>query len=156
MFSQEEIDAVLQDAESAVESLSESVDSASGLDNARADEIAPAKAPVIQQAVVEPPPPPVQQAPAASRTISDRVTRILKVRVPVIVRLVERPMRVSEVLRFAPGTILEFDRTVTDELDLVVGDRVIGRGAAVKLNEHFGMRINRIGGVRERIESLGA
>jgi flagellar motor switch protein FliN/FliY len=79
----------------------------------------------------------------------------LKVRVPIVVRLVERRMRVSEVLRFAPGTILEFDRTVADELDLVVGNRVVGQGTAVKLNEHFGMRINRIGGVRERIESLG-
>jgi flagellar motor switch protein FliN/FliY len=153
MFSQEEIDAVLEDAQNAVETLSGSVDAASGRTESAADDAAPA--PSAGKSSAEASSPPASQSPCTARGFSDRVRRILKVRVPIVVRLVERRMRVSEVLRFAPGTILEFDRTVADELDLVVGNRVVGQGTAVKLNEHFGMRINRIGGVRERIESLG-
>ena len=59
-------------------------------------------------------------------------------------------------MNLGPGTILEFDRTVDQELDLMISNRQIGCGVAVKVNEHFGLRITYIGDVKERINSLGA
>jgi flagellar motor switch protein FliN/FliY len=80
---------------------------------------------------------------------------VLKLRVPVVVRLAQRPMVLKDIMRMAPGTILEFDRSVDSELDLLVNNQTIGTGAAVKVNEHFGLRIQHIGNVRQRINSLG-
>jgi flagellar motor switch/type III secretory pathway protein FliN len=63
-------------------------------------------------------------------------------------------MPVGDVLKFGPGRIVEFDQPVDSELDLLVANRPIGTGVAVKYNEHFGVRVNFIGDVRQRIESL--
>ena len=84
-----------------------------------------------------------------------KVDRILGIQVPVVVRLAERAIPVSEVLKMSPGTILEFDRTVDMDLDLLVNNHQIGSGVAVKVNERFGLRIQKLGDLGERIRSLG-
>lgn len=76
--------------------------------------------------------------------------------VPVRVHLAQRPMPVNEILKIMPGSILEFEQSVEDELALMVNNREIGRGVAVKVNEHFGLRITSIGDVASRIRSLGS
>jgi flagellar motor switch protein FliN/FliY len=83
------------------------------------------------------------------------VRRILKVGVPVIVRLARRPMPVREVMQFATGSIIEFDRPADGELDLMINNAVIGRGQAVKVGENFGLRVLHILSLREKIEALG-
>ncbi|MFQ5500985.1 MAG: FliM/FliN family flagellar motor switch protein [Phycisphaerae bacterium] len=140
MFSQDEIDAVLKDAQEAVDTLAGDVDA---MGDSTAVQATPAPAG----------PPPAQPA-AAPR--SPTLDRILKLKVPVRVRLANRSMLVSEIMNLGPGTILEFDRTVDQELDLMISNRQIGCGVAVKVNEHFGLRITYIGDVKERINSLGA
>lgn len=82
--------------------------------------------------------------------------RIMRIRVPVIVRLADRQIPVSQVMKFAPGWIIEFDRPGSAELELMINNTVVGTGAAVKVGENFGIRVSRIGDVRKRIESMGA
>ena len=65
-------------------------------------------------------------------------------------------MLVGSIMKMGPGTILEFDRTVDEELDLMINNCKIGAGVAVKVNEHFGIRITKIDTVQERIDSLGS
>lgn len=151
MFTQDEIDAVLSSAESAVDSLADNVrELSSPGEGARAAVATRAEQPAAKSA---PAPGPSRQASVSRDGRNNRT--ILKLGVTVSVRLAGQEMMLSEVLKFIPGTIIEFERTSDEELDLVVGGKVIGKGVAVKLNEHFGIRINRIGGLRERIESLG-
>lgn len=93
--------------------------------------------------------------PAAASVASGGVERILRLRVPVVVRLAERTMPLSEVLKLTPGSIIEFERNVNAELDLLVNNCRIGSGEAIKVGEHFGIRISFVGDVRQRVESLG-
>ncbi len=135
MFSQEEIDAVLVDAQQAVDSLA---------DDVQAVETAPERqspAPVATRAFAPSP--------------SERLERTLKLSVPLLVRLAHQSMSISEIMRIGPGTILEFNRTVACELDLMINNCQIGQGVAVKVGESFGLRITSIGNVKERIDSLG-
>lgn len=83
-------------------------------------------------------------------------TRILKIEVPVVVRVGERQMRMSEVLGLVPGSIIELNKRAEDELDLLINNKQIGSGNAVKVGENFGLRVTYIGDVRARIEALGA
>jgi flagellar motor switch protein FliN/FliY len=83
-------------------------------------------------------------------------SRILKIEVPVVVRVGERQMRMSEVLALVPGSIIELNKRAEDELDLLINNKQIGSGNAVKVGENFGLRVTYIGDVRERIEALGA
>ncbi len=86
---------------------------------------------------------------------SDQVERILNLEVPVIVRLAERIMMLSEVLNLSSGSIIEFEKSSDSELDLMINNKCIGKGNAVKVGENFGLRISHIGSVQDRIKAMG-
>ena len=81
--------------------------------------------------------------------------RILSLAVPVIVKLAEQDMAVRKVLKFKPGSIIEFEQPFDADLALVVANRGIGMGQAVKVGENFGLRITQIGHIDETIQALG-
>ena len=81
--------------------------------------------------------------------------RILALEVPIVVRLAVRVMKVSEVTALVPGAILELPKSSDSELDLMVNNRVVGTGLAVKVGENFGIRISEIGSAAQRVEALG-
>jgi flagellar motor switch protein FliN/FliY len=81
--------------------------------------------------------------------------RILKLRVPVIVQLATRRMPIAAVRDLSTGAIVEFDKSVDDALDLLVNNRLIGRGRCVKVGENFGLQITRICDPVERVRSMG-
>src|SRR5438046_2354141 len=69
---------------------------------------------------------PPRSKPAPSPATSDPLRRILKLSVPIIVRLAVRPMAISEIMRWGRGTIVEFGKPADARLDLLVNDRCIG------------------------------
>ncbi len=87
--------------------------------------------------------------------LPDDIRRMLRMRVPVIVRLAERLMRLGEIMKVSPGSIIEFNKLGDSELDLMINNRVIGHGSAVKVGEKFGLRVQSIGRVGDRIRSMG-
>lgn len=104
------------------------------------------KPPVAPAAAPRPP-----RAPAGD----DRVTRLLRIRVPVIVQLARRTMRISTLRQLSIGAIIESDKSVDAPLELLVNNRVIGEGTAVKVGENFGLSITRVDDAPQRIRSLG-
>ena len=95
---------------------------------------------------------PAADAPAESAEVG----RILRLRVPVIVRLGGRKLPLDGVLRLAEGAVLELNKPSGEPLDLLVNNRTIGQGEAVKVGDHYGLRVLSIGDVRDRVEALGA
>lgn len=82
------------------------------------------------------------------------VDAILKLEVPVVVRLGERQLPVREILALVPGSIIELSKAADAELDLLINNKQIGTGNAVKIAENFGLEVTFIGDVRERVEAL--
>lgn len=64
-------------------------------------------------------------------------------------------MPVAEVVAMNYGSIIELPRNVTDQLDILVNNKVVGTGIAVKVGEHFGVRVKTIGNLRDRLRALG-
>lgn len=64
-------------------------------------------------------------------------------------------MAMSEVLSLVPGAIIELPKSSDEELDLLVNNKQIGVGTAVKVVENFGIRISFIGDLKQRIEAMG-
>ena len=87
---------------------------------------------------------------------SPDVRRLLAIEVPVIVQLGMRRMTVGEVMRFAVGAIIEFSKSAEEELELLANNKPVGKGHAVKVGENFGIKLTRIGPVKETIRKLGA
>lgn len=83
------------------------------------------------------------------------VDRILRLEVPIIVRLGQQTITMREAVSLVPGSIIELAKTAEEELDLLVNNKQIGTGAAVKVGENFGLRVTYIGDVRLRIQALG-
>lgn len=84
-----------------------------------------------------------------------RVARILRIRVPAIVLLARRKLTVQEARRLSLGAILEFEKAITDPLELLINREVIASGEAVKVGDNFGIRIQQVDDVRSRVRSLG-
>ena len=108
---------------------------------------------------MSPPPPPDPARPAAPHSAGTYrradLQRILSLAVPVMVNLAEQDMPVRKVLEFKPGSIIEFEQPFDADLALVVANRRIGMGQAVKVGENFGLRITQIGDIDETIQALG-
>lgn len=81
---------------------------------------------------------------------------VLRLEVPVIVRLASRTMPIREVMHLTPGSIIELPRSADSELELFVNTRAIGFGRAVKVGEKFGLRLTFIGNVAERVHAMTA
>lgn len=145
--SQEDIDALLAEvsalADQAVADITEPDDQASG-PLATQTPTAPARSPY---------PRPTPSGSSDAR--KSNIERILKLEVPVIVRLAERVMPLQEVVNLCTGAIIEFDKPSDSELDLMINNKCIGNGQAVKVGENFGLRINHVGSVQERIKAMG-
>lgn len=85
----------------------------------------------------------------------DDVNTILQLNVPVIVRIGHRRMPVGEVLNLSPGSIIELTKNFDEPLDLMVNNRQIGQGTAVKVGEYFGLKVSAVGDAEDRIRALG-
>ena len=93
--------------------------------------------------------------PASPGTGGDELQRILRLEVPVIVKLAERKLMLSEVMRLGTGAIIEFFKSSDEPLQLLINNKPIGVGETVKVGENFGLRITQIGDVKQIIASLG-
>ena len=85
----------------------------------------------------------------------DELRRILKLQVPVIVKLAERRLPVAEVLRLGVGSIIEFMKRNEEPLELLVNNKAIATGEAVKVGENFGLRVRQVGPPHEIVAALG-
>jgi flagellar motor switch protein FliN/FliY len=83
------------------------------------------------------------------------VQSILRLEVPIIVRVGERRMTLAEASSFSPGSIIELAKNADEQLDLLVNNVPIAQGSAVKVGENFGIGIEFVGDLKARIEALG-
>ncbi|MCI0334200.1 MAG: FliM/FliN family flagellar motor C-terminal domain-containing protein [Planctomycetes bacterium] len=68
--------------------------------------------------------------------------RLLKVRVPLRVTLASQRKSVQEIIELGPGSIVKFDKTCDQPLELMVGNRPLAQGEVVKVGDKFGLRIS--------------
>ncbi len=87
--------------------------------------------------------------------MSASLDRILAIEVPIIVQLGRRRLPLGDVVSLIPGAIIELPKGANEELELLVNNKVVGTGTAVKVGENFGLRVSRIGDARNRIQALG-
>ncbi len=82
------------------------------------------------------------------------IKAILQLEVPLIVQIAMRIMTVEEVTSLVPGAIIELPKPADDELELLVNNKPIGTGTAVKVGENYGLRVTYIGDLHDRIAAM--
>ena len=66
---------------------------------------------------------------------------LLKIEIPVTVELAVRKHAVQEIVELGPGSIIKFEKSCEELLELCVGNRPVAMGEAVKVGDKFGVRI---------------
>jgi flagellar motor switch protein FliN/FliY len=79
---------------------------------------------------------------------------ILDVTLPVAVELGRARMQIQDVLKLAPGSIIELDKSAGDPVEILINGCPIAKGEVVVIDENFGVRLTSIVTASERIKSL--
>ena len=79
----------------------------------------------------------------------------MKLEVPLIVVIGARLMPVKDVMNLAPGAIVELPKLADEDLEILVNNKRIGAGSAVKVGENFGIKVSYVGNLKDRIAALG-
>jgi len=91
-------------------------------------------------------------SPANNR--SERLESILSIKVPIIVKIAQKKLRMTEILKFNLGNVIHFDQDAYQHVDLMVNNTTIGLGQPVKIGENFGLKIVQIGDINDTIKAL--
>ncbi|MCR4895517.1 MAG: flagellar motor switch phosphatase FliY [Lachnospiraceae bacterium] len=74
----------------------------------------------------------------------ENIGLIMDVPLEVTVELGRTTKSISEILNFAPGTIIELDRIAGEPIDVLVNGKFVARGEVVVIEESFGIRVTEI------------
>jgi flagellar motor switch protein FliN/FliY len=66
---------------------------------------------------------------------------LLNVDLEVTAEIGTTPISIAEVLALAPGSVVEFRRTIEQPVDLKVNGRLLARGEIVAVDGRFGLRV---------------
>lgn len=80
--------------------------------------------------------------------------RIIDIPLEMTIRLGQRRMRIRDLLRLEPNSILELDRRVDDPMELVVNGQVVARGEVLVDQDRLAIRILDIVATADRLQSL--
>ncbi|MCR9143835.1 MAG: flagellar motor switch protein FliN [bacterium] len=75
---------------------------------------------------------------------AENVDLLMDVTLRFSVELGRTQMYIKDVLNLGEGSIVELDKNVGDEVDILINDRLFGRGRLIVLDEFFGVQITHI------------
>ena len=94
---------------------------------------------------------PVSPASPSSRDAATTLQReslyraLMKLPVEVTVLLAQRKIELDQLLSVSPGSLITFDKSCEEPLELYINNQLYCRGEAVKIGEKFGMKIDEVG-----------
>jgi len=69
---------------------------------------------------------------------------LMDVSVPVVAQLGETEVRIKEILKLLPGSVIELDKLAGEPVEVLVRGQRFAQGEVVVVDENFGVRITKI------------
>jgi flagellar motor switch protein FliN/FliY len=85
----------------------------------------------------------LRDAPVTTKTAAD-LEQVFDVPVTVSAVLGHAQMPVGDLLKIAPGAVLELDRQVGEAIDILVNNRLVARGEVVLVEDRLGVTMTEI------------
>lgn len=82
--------------------------------------------------------------PSVKGGMPENIALIQDVPLKVTVELGRTVKKISEILEFGPGTIVELDKLVGEPLDILVNGQYVAKGEVVVIDENYGIRVTDI------------
>jgi flagellar motor switch protein FliN len=86
--------------------------------------------------------PPADGADSGLRELPEHARRLLRIRVPVQVTLASQRKSIQEITELGPGSIVKFNKTCDQPLELLIGGQAVAYGEVVKVGDKFGLRVS--------------
>ena len=77
-------------------------------------------------------------------TSNENIGLIMDVPLEVTVELGRTVKSISDILDFAPGTIIELNRIAGEPIDVLVNGKFVAKGEVVVIEECFGIKVTEI------------
>ena len=75
---------------------------------------------------------------------SPQTRNLLKIEVAVAVELAHQRLPIHDIIEMGPGTLVKFEKTYEEPLELTIDGLPIARGEVVKVGDKFGLRIGKL------------
>jgi flagellar motor switch protein FliN len=111
-------------------------------------------APPVEEPVPPEPAPVPRQAGAPAGPTSRTMDLLLDVDLPVSISFGKTQMPLKDVLKLTTGSIVELNRGVNDQVEILVNQCLIARGEVVVVEGNYGVRIQQIASRQDRLRSL--
>jgi flagellar motor switch/type III secretory pathway protein FliN len=92
---------------------------------------------------------------AASRKLPSYAKSLLHIRVPVTVTLAAQKLPLGRIVELGPGSLLQFEKSCEELLELEVNGQRVAVGEAVKVGDKFGIRVSSMILPDERFVPIG-
>ena len=73
---------------------------------------------------------------------------------PVSIELGRTNMLIRNILRLGRGSVIEFDKLVSEPVDVLINGKKVAEGEVVVIDKHFGIRITTLIDPSDRLRSL--
>lgn len=85
---------------------------------------------------------------------NENISMVQEIPVEITVELGRTKRKISEILEYGPGTIVELDKLVGEPLEVYANGRIIAKGEVVVIDDNFGIRITDIINSKNKISKL--
>lgn len=83
------------------------------------------------------------------------IEMLMDVPVHMTVEVGRKKMTIKELLSLTPGSVVTFDRSVTEPMDIMVNGTLVARGEVVSADGQFGLRLVDVVSPKERLQQVG-
>lgn len=85
--------------------------------------------------------------------LDPKLDLLYDLQLPVSIELGRTNMLIRNILRLGRGSVIEFDKLVSEPVDVLINGKKVAEGEVVVIDKHFGIRITTLVDPNERIRS---
>ncbi|MCX6155807.1 MAG: flagellar motor switch protein FliN [Candidatus Kapabacteria bacterium] len=86
--------------------------------------------------------------------LDPKLELLFDLQLPVSIELGRTNMLIREILRLGRGSVIEFDKLVSEPVDVLINGKKVAEGEVVVIDKHFGIRITTLVDPSDRLRSM--
>ncbi len=86
--------------------------------------------------------------------LDPKLELLYDLQLPVSIELGRTNMLIRDILRLGRGSVIEFDKLVSEPVDVLINGKKVAEGEVVVIDKHFGIRITTLVDPADRLRNL--
>lgn len=86
--------------------------------------------------------------------LDPKLELLYDLQLPVSIELGRTSMLIRDILRLGRGSVIEFDKLVSEPVDVLIKGKKVAEGEVVVIDKHFGIRITTLVDPTDRLRTL--